>query len=150
MAKYLFQQKLEEILEKLNNAFTIASGKSHIDDSKYQLTIEGSQKRILKILLSFSVVLFSIIFFLLWIILSYQNNSSSTPIYTTGKFERVWGTLSRNRFHGSKSCLFTLFNVENFKHQMVTQNLYVVYQDGYIEEYGKDLEMEISLLSFYT
>ena len=33
---------------------------------------------------------------------------------------------------------------------MVTQNLYVVYQDGYIEEYGKDLEMEISLLSFYT
>ena len=85
MAKDLFGQRLEEILDKLNNAFTIASGESHIDDTKYQLTIEGSQRRILKILLTLSIILFSVIAFLLWIILSYQDKSSLIPIYTTGK-----------------------------------------------------------------
>ena len=87
MGKNLFGQKLEEILEKLNNAFTISSGESHIDDTKYQLTIEGSQRRILKILLSLSIILFLVIFFLLWIILSYQDNSFLTPIYLTGKLK---------------------------------------------------------------
>ena len=85
MGKNLFGQKLEKILEKLNNAFTISSGESHIDDTKYQLTVEGSQRRILKILFSFSVILFLVIFFLLWIILSYQDNSSLNPTYLTGR-----------------------------------------------------------------
>ena len=85
MGKNLLGQKLEEILDKLNNVFTISSGESHIDDTKYQLTVEGSQRRISKILFSFSIILFLVIFFLLWIILSYQDSSSLTPIYLTGE-----------------------------------------------------------------
>lgn len=87
MGKNLLGQKLEEILDKLNNVFTISSGESHIDDTKYQLTVEGSQRRISKILFSFSIILFLVIFFLLWIILSYQDSSSLTPIYLTGKLK---------------------------------------------------------------
>ena len=85
MGKNVFGKKLEEILDMLNNAFTLSSGESHIDDTKYQLTVEGSQRRILKILFSFSIILFLVISFLLWIILSYQDNSSLAPIYLTGK-----------------------------------------------------------------
>ena len=34
--------------------------------------------------------------------------------------------------------LMYTYEIESFKYQMVTQNLYVVYQDGNIEEYGKN------------
>ena len=38
--------------------------------------------------------------------------------------------------------LMYTYEIESFKYQMVTQNLYVVYQDGNIEEYGKNSWVE--------
>ena len=42
------------------------------------------------------------------------------------------------------ACLMFMFSIylESFKYQMVTQNLYVVYQDGTIEEYGENFVIQ--------
>ena len=85
MARFFTKQRLELIVENLNNVFTFDTGELHIDNSKYQLTVEASQRRIVNILQILSVfLLFLTSSFTL--VCSYENAKQTlAPKYYIGK-----------------------------------------------------------------
>ena len=73
MARFFTKQRLELIVENLNNVFTFDTGELHIDNSKYQLTVEASQRRIVNILLILSVFLLFLTSSFALVVCSYEN-----------------------------------------------------------------------------
>lgn len=86
MARFFTKQRLELIIENLNNLFTLNTGELHIDNFKYQLTVEASRRRIVNILLTLSVFLIFLTSFFALAVCSYENAKQTlTPKYYIGK-----------------------------------------------------------------
>ena len=86
MASFFTKQRLELIVENLNNVFTFDTGELHIDNSKYELTVEASQRRIVNILLILSVFLLFLTSSFALVVCSYYNAKQTlAPKYYIGK-----------------------------------------------------------------
>ena len=87
MARFFTNQRLELIIENLNNVFTLNTGELHINNSKYQLTVEASHRRIVNILLTLSVFWLFLTSFFTLVVFSSESAKQAlvTPKYYIGK-----------------------------------------------------------------